>query len=710
MTRRVKTISPNLLFTRVGLLTLLQCCVAIALLLLSQITYSETNANSQLWDKYLEILQRSNVSMGEKANSLAELYIEAASAKQLDVAGMAIYQTGKYFLYANDYENYERWRRVHRDFLELNQKAVTEFYFNQLELTRLFYQMKTMELRRRAQDILSSINEKEILSNYSREEIAYQVTPYAIAEVYNYLGLAEHDLGLYDNAMVSFGRALEIYESVNSVENIATVYGNMALIYGALGDLEEAIKYNEKAIALTEKFEDSYAYYKAVVNNASYNISRYKVLKNQNKVELAKELKLSIEKRLLTLLAEPNIDRMNDIKSDALYWLTYLYLEYGEVTKSEIYLPKVYESITERGDQTYLMQVKELEAYLHYARQEFQQGIELTKEALDFYMENKKNDKALYSLNDLSWAYEQTKDFETSLSYQKQYAWLQEEMFYEQKTRFLAIEQEKNSASLREKEIEILEEKNRASKLELEYKNQLMVLAIGAAILIIMIIYLRLHHKHKLAKQYQYLCHFDSLTHVCNRRFFQENIDRELAKIYREREKSPDVTLALFILDIDHFKKLNDTYGHSAGDKVLIDFAARLKQFTRETDLLVRWGGEEFVLLGRVNNEHEIEGYADRILEHIRTATYEIDGQEVKVTCSLGGTVYPFIGTQDKEPHWSKLLGLADQALYHAKDNGRDNCVIYLNRTIKDTEAFDSLLEGGLEKALVKYQITQLNV
>ncbi len=709
MTGRVETIVPKPLSSKAVFLILLKCYVAIAVLGFSKVLPAESKAEQQLWDEYHRILERTNDSMNEKAMDLAQLYIDAATEQYVNVAGMAIYQSGKYFLYATDFEQYQRWSKVHKDFYQTHKKSVTRFYIESLELLRLFSQMKTLELRQGAKELLASIDEESIIQNYSSDTLEYAITPYGIAEIFNYLGLAEHDLGLYDDAMVSFGRALEIYESLNATENIATVYGNIALIYAALGDLNEAITYNQKAIALTENVENSYAYYKAIVNNASYNISRYRTLKYKKELQAANELKQKVEGQLFELLNTPVIERLSDIKSDALYWLAYLYLEAGDINESEEYLRLVYQSIEGRGEESYYMQVKELEAYIEYAKENIERGIELTEEALTFYLKERKQDKALYALIDLSWAFEQIKDYESSLKYQKQYAKLQESMFYEQKTRFLAIEQEKNNAKMREKEIEILQQKNLASKLELEYKNQMIALSVGIALLIISIIYLRLKHKHKLAKQYQYLCHFDSLTHVCNRRFFQENIDRELAKIYREREKSPEVKLAIFILDIDHFKKLNDTYGHPSGDKVLVDFAERLKQFTRETDLLVRWGGEEFVLLGRVNHEREIEDYASRVLEHIRTASFTVEGQEIKVTCSLGGTVYPFIGEQDNEPHWSKLLGLADQALYHAKDNGRDKCVVYLNRMIKDSDEFDSLLEGGLDKALVKYQVTQVN-
>lgn len=160
----------------------------------------------------------------------------------------------------------------------------------------------------------------------------------------------------------------------------------------------------------------------------------------------------------------------------------------------------------------------------------------------------------------------------------------------------------------------------------------------------------------------------DGLTGLANRRAFQERLEEEV-----DRSERYQHSFTLMILDIDHFKKVNDTYGHTAGDVVLRGLAGLLKAAVRTVDFVVRYGGEEFViLLPETGGTHGRE-VAERIRKQTaRTSVTLPDGKEISFTVSLGVACYPACGRKA-----SDLVERADQALYIAKQSGRDRVCLY---------------------------------
>ncbi|WP_299820193.1 EAL domain-containing protein [uncultured Jannaschia sp.] len=156
----------------------------------------------------------------------------------------------------------------------------------------------------------------------------------------------------------------------------------------------------------------------------------------------------------------------------------------------------------------------------------------------------------------------------------------------------------------------------------------------------------------------EYLAHHDELTGLPNRTTFRKELDRALAFVRRGGE------LAVFCLDLDHFKSVNDTLGHPIGDRLLQQVADRLRSCVRETDVIARLGGDEFAILahGAVETPSAL---ADRVIETL-SAPFEIDGHQVVVGASVGIALAP---TDGNDPH--VLVKAADLALYRAKSDGR---------------------------------------
>lgn len=153
----------------------------------------------------------------------------------------------------------------------------------------------------------------------------------------------------------------------------------------------------------------------------------------------------------------------------------------------------------------------------------------------------------------------------------------------------------------------------------------------------------------------------DELTQVYNRKFLQDSYNRFISDTFRTKTSG---TIA--ILDIDHFKKVNDTYGHVMGDKVLTAFAQFFKQNVRNSDTLFRYGGEEFVILFQRATESEIMVVLNGLLQRFSEMVFKADGNSFSLTFSAG--IYE-INTMDIP--LKKALEIADEALYLAKENGR---------------------------------------
>ncbi|MFW6281802.1 MAG: GGDEF domain-containing protein [bacterium] len=165
-------------------------------------------------------------------------------------------------------------------------------------------------------------------------------------------------------------------------------------------------------------------------------------------------------------------------------------------------------------------------------------------------------------------------------------------------------------------------------------------------------------------KEIIYLNYHDFLTGLYNRRYFMQAGENEIERVERNER-----SLALMMIDIDHFKDVNDTYGHAVGDKVLKNLANILKDSVREIDIVGRLGGEEFGIILPDTNISNAEKTAERLRKNIEDSSIQFEGENISVTVSIGVSSYT-----KKIYNMSDLLHEADIALYKAKDRGR-NCV-----------------------------------
>jgi diguanylate cyclase (GGDEF)-like protein len=177
----------------------------------------------------------------------------------------------------------------------------------------------------------------------------------------------------------------------------------------------------------------------------------------------------------------------------------------------------------------------------------------------------------------------------------------------------------------------------------------------------------------------------DPLTGLKNRRYLNAFMPEELARTMRQqraREHAErisgdrNIDLCVLMVDLDHFKAVNDEHGHNAGDTVLRQVAEVVRAACRASDVVVRWGGEEFLIVARNIDRERANILAGQICDAVRAHAFDLGhGVVLRKTCSLGYTAFPVVPGAPQRFDWEQALELADQCMYAAKATGRDGWV-----------------------------------
>ena len=187
----------------------------------------------------------------------------------------------------------------------------------------------------------------------------------------------------------------------------------------------------------------------------------------------------------------------------------------------------------------------------------------------------------------------------------------------------------------------------------------------------------------------------DPLTGLHNRRFLNQQMDADVGLLMRRLENElkeyetahresghagPErklkTAIVFFLVDLDHFKSINDTYGHASGDMVLVQMKQRLENTFRKSDYLVRWGGEEFLVVARDIRSDFAAATAERLCNTVADTPFNIvDHRSINVSCSVGFSDFPFFIQQPLSLTWLQVIDIADKAMYISKSRGRNTWV-----------------------------------
>jgi diguanylate cyclase (GGDEF)-like protein len=334
------------------------------------------------------------------------------------------------------------------------------------------------------------------------------------------------------------------------------------------------------------------------------------------------------------------------------------------------------------------------------------EGKRLTDEALADYERTGATAEIAELVGEYGQSLERAGDYKGALAlFHREQQLLQEIALQARQVALLDV-QEKYESEKRRREIDLLNRENAlqtAAIAQRDFQQKLWWLLAGFFALsfcVVVVLYRKLRATNELLgtknAELNVLSSRDPLTELYNRRYFQAFADAEESRMERRKPKSADTVRALLLIDIDHFKETNDRFGHALGDAVLVAIAQRLREALRETDMIVRWGGEEFLVVAEVASER-IDEIAARILHAISAEPIALGEKAVRTTASIGYAPMP-VPPCTSALSWDRALGLVDMALYMAKIKGR-NRAYGLRRFLRDDAESLAAAERDLQRA-----------
>ena len=246
----------------------------------------------------------------------------------------------------------------------------------------------------------------------------------------------------------------------------------------------------------------------------------------------------------------------------------------------------------------------------------------------------------------------------------------------------------------RQRELERVWREEAVSELALQRRTVQRDVVIGLALLLAVLGVNAFRRRQGRVRVAEELSMTDSLTGARNRRYVRQLLADDVPASLRRHRRAfelggdpQDADLAFFLLDLDHFKLVNDRFGHAAGDRLLADLATVLRGVVGPDDVVARWGGEEFLVLVRFTDRARVHETAERIRAAVEAHTTVLHGGvSVGVTCSIGFATFPAITSDPSALGWEGVVSLADHGTYAAKRMGRNAWVGYvpLHGTLPD--------------------------
>ena len=283
-------------------------------------------------------------------------------------------------------------------------------------------------------------------------------------------------------------------------------------------------------------------------------------------------------------------------------------------------------------------------------------------------------------LTEYGQALERAGDFKGAVEAYHRERTISNELFEAQRKKAMWELQEKYDTEKKKRQIEALSHENQAKGAELNARRLqqriwwLLAVVFAMAAVIVGLLYRKVRQANAQLEvknlELKAQSSLDPLTTLYNRRHFQEYM-RTHNQVERRGINGEDIVGALFLLDVDHFKHVNDTYGHAAGDAVLKMIAESLRVALRETDMIVRWGGEEFLAFLPAIPRNGLDEIARRILSSVSSQPVPFQGHMIHVNVSVGFAPFPLAPGGAPLP-WERAVNLVDMALYLAKAHGRN--------------------------------------
>lgn len=533
----------------------------------------------------------------------------------------------------------QRRRGAYGDALELFQRsqAIYEQVDDQASVATSFNNMSVVlgfDLGDFDQALENQLKALQIREDLGSEQPLYQS--------YNTLGVLYDDLDKEDDAVRYLTRALDGWRSLKIEPRIAATLSNLASVYTKTGDLDRALKLQQEAMALREKLSNT-----SGVAISLENIGT--ILTRLGRLDAARtrlDSSLVIRRRL------------GEKKNTAESLLSLARLE-------------------ERAGRP-----REAEARI--------------QDALTIASDIDARDTERAGYRELASLREARGDARGALSAWRSWAHVDSALFNEASAKRIEALRAEYQADRSKREIERLTSQAALEAAAAQRRESLLLVALLSAAVLFLLFRRRVMRQaqRRLEREVRErtaelsqanarlrdLSLTDTLTGLRNRRYVFHTLEADVAASVRTHRdavragtKPENADLMFYLLDLDDFKSVNDEFGHTSGDLVLTQMARLLEQTARASDIVVRWGGEEFLVLSRQADRAGAPVFAERLRESVRQHMFRCDdGRVVRRTCSVGFAAFPFVPDKPDAVSWEVVLGLADQAAYVAKRSGRD--------------------------------------
>ncbi len=458
----------------------------------------------------------------------------------------------------------------------------------------------------------------------------------------------------YEVALTLLTQAYELSKQLPDKKISSTVLNSIANVYFNTGQFKQAQRYYNELVDIDEKSGDKSALAVSLFNlgHANASLKEYKHAERNFKLSLALSKELNDKSGMAFTLKAMGVNAQAQLDFDsAREYLNEALLGF-EATNDEMQAAAVHRHLGDiaQDEQQYELAIQEYEA------------------ALPALANNRFNMPLLRTYRGLSKAYEQLGNYEKAFANHHVYTQLLKQQLEQQNkeaTQRLQVQFETQQFSDANKRLEL---ENQSQQQELQHKQELLqmqYLILGLVVSILILVGVLWWRSRIHARYMQMLATTDELTNLLNRRAILEYGNNEWL-----RAKRFGRPFCCLLFDIDHFKSINDTLGHAAGDEVLKTISSTVKTSLRKTDAFGRFGGEEFLLVATETELQQAEVLAERIRQTIESTSY--DGiTDRHVTVSIG------IAPMRNESSLEDLIAHADLALYQAKENGRNKVITY---------------------------------
>jgi two-component system cell cycle response regulator len=496
-----------------------------------------------------------------------------------------------------------------------------------------------------------------------------------IANSLNNIGFVySTDLADYSRALAQHLEALKLREALGDSAAISLSLNNIGIVYGRLRQYSYATTYFERALAMRRALGNQ-----ARVAGTLSNLGDMQLESGNPKRAL-------VAYREALDLRVASKDPAAISSSHRTIAVTQLAL--GDTIAALRAMKEAERFASGLEDKGILVNNFLARSTLDLARGESASAEESATRALDIARGMNSRELVRRSLEGLSAAQEGSKSHLAALR-TLQKAKAVSDSIYDASTSRRILELEgKYAEAKKEQEIAGLKRDQAEALLRAEREASQRNLVIVVAVLLGLLGFLAYRRRVEHARISEELSLTDPLTQAKNRRYVEQTIGADLAVSARRHlmaahraegslgAAADDADIVFLLLDLDRFKEVNDRYGHAVGDAVLKEVVTVLRETCRQSDVVVRWGGEEFLIIGRFTERTLASVHAERIRQAIESHPVVIDARTtVNVTCSVGYAAYPFRLSEPEATSWTDVVALADHGAYMAKRDGRNRCV-----------------------------------